>query len=203
MKFASARSGRILAGAAFLAAPALAQDAQPQQQAVDSQAGAPTKPTDVKPIGDWTVRCFPVQGPSPCDMYEELQDKQSHQRVLGISIAYDPADNRNVAQIAVPLGVAIGDGVVIKTDAYASPKMPYRRCDRAGCYVELLLPDTVIADLAKSGPNATANVVADDGKNYALKFSLNGFTSAHDAMSALARERASKPGDAAAPAKKK
>ena len=195
--------GGLVAGVLMLPVAAMAQSA-----ASPPQAGTPLTPTDVKPVGDWTVRCFPVASTSPCDMYEELDDKTSHQRVLGVSIAFVPSTNNHVAQIAVPLGVAIGSGAVIKTDSYTSPKMPYRRCDRDGCYVELLLPQDIVDSLAKSGPEATVNIVADGGKSYALRFSLNGFAGAHDSMSGLAKQKAtSGPGasapDAAAEAAKK
>jgi invasion protein IalB len=99
--------------------------------------------------------------------------------------------------------------VTIKTDAYSSPPLPYRRCDQLGCYVEMLLSNDQIADMAKSGPQATANIVADDGKSYALKFSLNGFGGARDDMAALAKVHATATPDAgaapaaAAPAKKR
>lgn len=177
--------GGLMAAGLLLPIPALAQTpAAPQ-------SGAPLTPTDVKPVGDWTVRCFPVASTSPCDMYEELDDKNSRQRVLGVSIAYVPSSDRHVAQIAVPLGVAIGSGAVIKTDSYTSPKMPFRRCDREGCYVELLFPQTIIDSLAKSGPEASVDIVADSGKSFALRFSLNGFAGAHDSMSALAKQKAS------------
>jgi invasion protein IalB len=193
-------AGLVLAGGIAFALPVLAQDAQPQSPP-QPQAGAPSTPTDVKPIGDWTVRCFPVTSPSPCDMYEELEDKNSHQRVLGVSIAYDPNADRNIAQIAVPLGISIPAGLSLKTDSYQSPKLPYRRCDRAGCYVELILPNDIIGSLSKSGPDGSINVVADNGKVFSLRFSLNGFSGAHDAMSGLARQKANK--GAAAPAPKK
>ena len=182
----------LIAAALLLPVSAMAQSAAPP-------AGTPLTPTDVKPVGDWTVRCFPVTSTSPCDMYEELDDKNSKQRVLGVSIAFVPGNNNHVAQIAVPLGVAIASGAVIKTDSYTSPKMPYRRCDRDGCYVELLLSQDVVDSLSKSGPEATVNIVADGGKSFALRFSLNGFAGAHDAMSALARQKASGASGAAGP----
>ena len=47
-----------------------------------------------------------------------------------------------------------------------------------------------MAGFVKSGPQATVNIVADDGKTYALKFSLNGFSGAHDAMAGLAKQKA-------------
>ena len=195
----------LIAAALLLPVSAMAQSAAPPPV-----AGTPLTPTDVKPIGDWTVRCFPVASSSPCDMYEELDDKTSKQRVLGVSIAFVPSNSNHVAQSAVPLGVAISSGAIIKTDSYTSPKMPFRRCDRDGCYVELLLSQPIIDAMAKSGPEATVNIVADGGKSFALRFSLNGFAGAHDAMSGLARQKATSGGTvgpeaapAPAPAKKK
>jgi invasion protein IalB len=184
MMFSRLLNGLILA-AVLLPTAVLAQAAAPAPQA----AGAATV-TDNKAIGDWTVRCFAVTSASPCDMYEELQDKNSHQRVLGFSVAYAPKDDRHVVDIAVPLGVGIGSGAIIKTDSFTSPKLAYRRCDQQGCYVEGVMPNEMVTSLARSGPDASVNIVADDGKAYALKFSLNGFSAAHDAMAALAKEKA-------------
>jgi invasion protein IalB len=195
----------VLTGAALL--PALAQDASlPSATPTGTptqQAGGSGTITESKQVGDWTVRCFAVTSQSPCDMYQELQDQNSHQRVLSVSIAFVPSNNQHVMQIAVPLGVSIGKGAVLKTDAYASPPLPFRRCDQAGCYVEMLLGNDQIAGFIKSGPQATVNIVADDGKSYALRFSLNGFSGAHDAMASLAAQKATGGTGSAAPAKKR
>jgi invasion protein IalB len=181
MRFSRLLAGVALAGA-FLPSLGMAQTSPPP--------AGPGNVTENKPIGDWTVRCFAVASGSPCDMYEELQDKNSHQRVLGFSIAYVPKDDKHVVDIAVPLGVGIGNGAVIKTDSFTSPKLAFRRCDQQGCYVEGVMPNDMVASLSKAGPDATVNIVADDGKAYALKFSLNGFAAAHDAMASLSKEKA-------------
>jgi len=184
---ATLASGLMLAGmAAAWAAPA------PAPAAAKPQADA-NAPTDVQQIGDWTVRCFPVASTSPCDMYEQLDDKNTHQRVLSISIAYVPSANRHAIQIAVPLGVAIPKGAVIVTDNFTSPALPYRRCDRGGCYVERILDNNAIDSLSKSGPEARVKIVGDNGKTFQLRFSLNGFAKAHDAMAALAKQKAKSP----------
>jgi len=163
---------------------------------------APGRP-DVKEIGDWSVRCFPMDSPSPCDMYEELDNKDSHQRVLSVSLAYIPKMDRHAIQISVPLGVALAKGLVIQTDNFTSAALHYRRCDRQGCYVEMVLDNASVESLAKSGANARVRIVADGGKPFDLRFSLNGFAAAHDAMAAQAREKAkdAKPAAPAAPAK--
>jgi invasion protein IalB len=167
------------AGVAFAQAPAAAAaSARP--------AGAP----DVKMVGDWAVRCFPISSPSPCDMYEEMANKDTRQRILAISVAYVPGVNRNGIVISVPLEVSIPKGLVIQTDNFTSPVLKYRRCDRNGCYVEMPMDAASIASLSKSGPDAHIKIAADGGKEFSLRFSLNGFASAYDQMVQLAKEKA-------------
>jgi invasion protein IalB len=161
--------------------------------------GAPMQPSETKPFGDWTVRCYPVKTPSPCDMFELLANKQSGQRVLSVSIAYMPSGDRHVIQIAVPLGVSIPRGLILSSDAYTSPALHYRRCDRGGCYVEMLMPNETITSLASSGAQAKIRIFAVTGKPFEIPFSLNGFGDAHGAMQDLARKKVA-GNDTAAPA---
>jgi len=44
--------------------------------------------------------------------------------------------------------------------------------------------------LGQSGPDAKINIVGDNGKTYAIKFSLKGFSAAHDDMVSQARAKA-------------
>ena len=168
------------------------------QQAPDASNTRP----DVKTVQDWFVRCFPIQSPSPCDMFQELDSQTTKQRVLSLSLAYVPSMDRHALQITVPLDISIPKGVTIKTDSYTSPVLKYRRCDRNGCYVETAVDNALVESLAKSGGEGKVNIAADNGKNYTLKFSLKGFSQAHDDMVAKARAKA-KPiqqGAGAAPA---
>jgi len=154
-----------------------------------------------KTVGDWTVRCFPVQSPSPCDMFQEEDSQASHQRVVSLSLAYVPSLDRHAFQISVPLDVALQHGMTIQTASYTSPVFRYRRCDRNGCYVETPVDNGLVAALVKSGPDAKINIAADGGKLYGIKFSLKGFAAAHDDMVAQARAKAKSAapsGDAAA-----
>jgi invasion protein IalB len=183
-------AGVVLAGGVALA-----------QQAAPDASAAPGRP-DVKTVGDWFVRCFPVQSPSPCDIFQEGDTPQTHQRVLSMSVAYVPSLDRHALQITVPLEIAIPKGLTISADGYTSPVLKYRRCDRNGCYVEMAVDNAMIEALSKGGAGAKINIVADNGKSYALNLSLKGFAAAHDDMVTQARAKAksvSKP-DAAAPA---
>jgi invasion protein IalB len=141
-------------------------------------------------VGKWAVRCFPISSPSPCDIYQELAEKNTGQRVLAISIAYVPSLDRNGIIISVPLEVSIPKGLVIQTDNFTSPALKYRRCDRNGCYVEMPMDAASIASLSKSGPDAHIKITADGGKEFTLNFSLDGFASAYDQMVQQAKEKA-------------
>jgi invasion protein IalB len=183
MRISVLLSGLALAG--LISGAALAQG---------SPAGAaPQGQPDVKQVGDWAVRCFPIQSASPCDMFQQQDAKDSKQRVLSLSIAFIPHLNQHAIQISVPLGVAVQPGVVIHDGNFSSKVMPYRRCDRAGCYVEMLLDNSVIDQLSHGGDTAMIKVTADDGKQYDLKFSLKGFSAAHDSMADLAKQKAKTP----------
>ena len=181
--------GAVLAGL-FVSAAAFAQDAAPQ---------APGRP-EVKTVEDWFVRCFPMASPSPCDMFQEQDARETRQRILSLSIAYVPSMDRHALQVTVPLDVALQKGLTIQTDSYQSPILKYRRCDRNGCYVEQAVDNSLVEGLAKSGAAGKINIVADNGKSYPLGFSLKGFAAAHDDMVAQARAKAKSVEKPAAPA---
>jgi len=168
----------------------------------DPAPGAPLQPSETKTFGDWTVRCYPIASPSPCDMYELLANKQNNQRVMSLSIAYMPSGDKHVIQIAVPLGILIPKGLVIESDTFTSQALHYRRCDRGGCYVEMLFDNGAVNALGTATGPAKIKIVADSGKVFEIPFSLNGYADAHGAMVDLARKKtAGKPAEApAAPA---
>jgi invasion protein IalB len=183
-KWASALAGIVL-GAVLVSGPALAQAQSPAPEA------APAKP-EMKEFDDWQVRCFPVQSPSPCDMFQEVANKERNQRILSISIAYVPSMDRYALQVSVPLGVSIPKGLSLQTDSYTSPTLKYRRCDRNGCYVEMGIDKSVIEGIAKSSPDGKAkvNISGDNGKAVGITFFLKGFTAAHDYMVSQAKAKA-------------
>jgi invasion protein IalB len=170
--------------------------------AASAQQAAPAAPgrPDVKTVEDWFVRCFQIESPSPCDMYQELDNRETRQRILSLSIAYVPSLDRHALQVTVPLEVSIPKGLVIQTDNYKSPVLKYRRCDRNGCYVEQAVDNALVEGLARSGAAGKVNIVADNGKAFPLNFSLKGFAAAHDDMVAQARAKAKAVEKPAAPA---
>jgi invasion protein IalB len=164
-------------------------------------ASAQTGETEARKIDDFVVRCLPVQNAAPCDMYQEVGNQQTGQRLVMLSISYNPSANRHVIVISVPLGVLIEKGAVIETSGFTTEPMPIRRCDRGGCYVEALAPQTLIDGFKKASPQGKIKVVGDDDKPYDFPLSFNGFSAAHDYMveqnRAKARAPSATPGAAA------
>jgi invasion protein IalB len=154
-----------------------------------AQEATPPRP-ETKTIGDWEVRCFAVNNANPCDMFQEMANKDTRRRILSISLAFNPSMDRHLLQITVPLDISIQKGLTIQSDSYTSPVLKYRMCTREGCFVQMAADNALVAALAKSGPQAKLNIVGDDGKSYGLQFSLKGFAAAHDDMVAQARVKA-------------
>jgi invasion protein IalB len=176
-----------LIGLAFGAGVMFATGAASAQSAAN-----PAVPADVKTVGDWHVRCFQTATPIPCSMQEILSRKDSQRPVLVITLAYDPAHKRDVAEIGVPLGVSLAKGLAILADDYASPALRFHRCTQYFCYVETVLPDETVTALKGATKGKIRITMDDDGKTYNVPFSLKGFPGAHDAVVQLATEKGSK-----------
>jgi len=191
----SASTGILAAALAMICATAHAQ------QAADA-AAPPATPPEIKTVGDWQVRCFAVKNGHPCDMFQQMANKETQQRILSVSLAYDPSVDRHLLQITVPLDVAIQKGVTISSGSYTSPVLKYRMCTLEGCFIQMIADSALVDGLARSGADAKLNITGDNGKSYGLQFSLKGFSSAHDDMVAQARAKAvpaAKSGAAAKP----
>jgi invasion protein IalB len=154
---------------------------------------APASAPETKVIGDWGVHCFASASPSPCEMQQTATQNNTGRRVLGMSIAYAPANSRYIFQIALPLGVSLAKGVKILATGYNGVAMAYRRCDAAGCYVEGIMDVKAVDALGGASAPSKIEIASADGRVIDLPFSLRGFTEARKAMEDLARQKATKP----------
>lgn len=180
----------VLAGALLAALPGFAAAAAAPSDTT-SPAPAQTSAPTLENFGDWDVRCFPVKSASPCEAIYLAVEKQTRQRVTGVTVVYSPSQDHYVMQVAVPLGVAIPDGLVIQTSKFTTGKLPFRRCDEAGCYVETGI-DSKMIDALKGASASQANLAIAwaNGKKAQLPLSLKGFGDAVAEMVKQARERA-------------
>ena len=144
----------MLAAPAWSAKPAPATAAAPQQK---TDPNKPIEPNESKDFGDWTVRCYPVASPSPCEMVQLLVNKKTGHRVLGVMIVYVPSRDEHVMQIALPLGVMLQNGAVLNSDTYTSGVLRFNRCDMQGCYVVMPLDAGTLGALGAGDQGANAD----------------------------------------------
>lgn len=167
------------------AAPAAAPAAPAPQQAPSNK---PIEPTFSKDFGDWTVRCFPGNSPTPCQMVQLRIVQKTNQRILGVLLAYVPSKDASLMEFSVPLGVALQNGLVIDTNTYKSGVLKFTRCDQQGCYVEGAVAADVLDAMARA-TSAKVQIVSMNGKKYQLVFSTKGFTEARRAMIEQAKNK--------------
>ncbi len=192
----------VLGAALAASSPAFAQDQQDDQSQQQQQAPgrpAPMKPSYVKTYGGWDVRCYPVNSPAPCDMWEAIAFKKGGQLAVSVSIVYAPSQDRHLIQLILPLGVDFAKGANLIAGGYTSPGFKYHHCDRVGCYVEI--PDGNAVVQAMSGvADMKVRITQFHGKSVDLGVPLKGFGEAHTAMVDLAKQKTSGKQPAAAPA---
>jgi len=141
-------------------------------------------------VGDWVVRCVltSVKSPAPCEVLQSTVNKDNQQRISSLSIAYVPSREAYAMQIVVPTGVALAKGLTLAPSLNA---VKFTRCERDGCYVEMLIDNAAITSLGGAGKAATIGVVGYGQANeIKLPVSLTGFPEAMDRMKTFAKDRA-------------
>src|SRR5258706_16093856 len=97
-------------------------------------------------VGDWVVRCVltSVKSPAPCEGLQSTVNKDTQQRISSLSIAYVPSRETYAVQIVVPTGVALAKGLTLAPTLSA---VKFTRCERDGCYVDMLIDNAAITSL--------------------------------------------------------
>ena len=184
--YAAAGSFVVLSGGASAQAPAPA--------APDAAAAAGQPPAQQysinQSVGDWVVRCVQttIKSPAPCEVMQTTVNKDSQQRISSFSIAYVPSRESYAMQVVVPTGVALGKGLSI---APALNSVKFTRCERDGCYVEMLIDNATVTSLGGAGKSASIAVFGyGQEKQITLPVSMTGFPEAMDRMKSFAKDRA-------------
>jgi invasion protein IalB len=196
LRFATVLLAPLLLAAA--AAPAPAQPVAPPPAADAAAAGAqPPAPQQFSvntPVGDWAVRCAQttVKSPAPCDVIQLTVNQDTKQRIMSFSLAYVPSRDAYAMQVIVPTGVSLAKGMSLAAGQRALNGVKFNRCERDGCYVEMLVDAPTVNALSAAGKATNVTVVGYGvpGNEFKLPVSLNGFPEALDRMKGLARDRA-------------
>jgi invasion protein IalB len=144
--------------------------------------------------GDWSVRCFNLESPAPCDIIQFGTNPTTEQRVLLISIAYLPAANAYAGQIIVPLGVTLSRGLSLEAGEASLNGVKFSRCERDGCYIEIAIPEATITALANRTENTRLTMFAyGQTEPLEMPFSVTGFSEALGRMREEAIDRAVAP----------
>lgn len=169
-----------------------ASPASPVARPDTAQAPAPTPaapgvaPQMQESHGDWRVICASPNNQKMCAISQQLSDKVSGQRVLGIEVRAATADRLTVT-IVLPFGLAVDKPVTIKIDEGAPMSLPFKTCIQIGCVVTTTWEPPVVATLKKAMAIYVNALTADKGQDVAFRVSLNGFGAALDRAVVLAK----------------
>jgi invasion protein IalB len=168
-----------------VAVPARPAPATPRSAAAapaaKGQAATPVTAEGGTAFGKWLLQCPQgVTGKIKCQIQERVLS-QGGQALLVLAFAYDPKAKQTLAQIALPLDVAINYGVqVVVGDKYQG-NVAISRCAQQGCIVDGAVTGDMLAALMKGG-TASIIVFNQAQKQIPLGFSLDGFPQAFAAM---------------------
>ncbi|MFZ1774226.1 MAG: invasion associated locus B family protein [Rhizobiaceae bacterium] len=155
----SALGGAVLAGFAFSAAPAAAQQSEVPQ--------------------GWFKVCSKQEDNDFCNV-QNLKMAETGQLLTGLSlIELKGKINRKIFQISVPTGRLIPPGIGMQIDGGKPQKLDYIICFPDRCVAEAPLADSLLAALRKGG-ELTLTSVNFQNQPSPIKVSLEGFSGAYD-----------------------
>lgn len=130
--------------------------------------------------GDWAVRCQPSQDASGttsvCEIYQELRQQDSGQRVLSIGIV--STGDVATATIIAPFGIRLESGLKLTLGGALLQDAVFETCMPAGCVAKTeMTPDTI--ERMKQGNTVEAIMTAHaTSEQVSVSVSLKGFTMA-------------------------
>ena len=157
---------------AFLAAPAVAQDAKPKVG---------------ERIGDWVFQCQALSATENiCGMVQTVIDNKSKRQVVGIAVRYaGKGDKKRLGMfVTVPLGIYLGSGIGGKVDSSDQFKFNLQSCNQRGCQGATEIKPEMLADLKKGNRLIIGFKARADSKTIAVPVSLKGFTDGLKAIDA-------------------
>ena len=134
----------------------------------------------------WKIVCKTKNDPQSCHIEQRLflnksidgADKNVGQ-ILSVSVFYTGTETRRpFIVMQLPLGVDLQAGMVLQIDQSPEMKAPFSKCTKAGCEVQSLLTDELLADLKKGDKLKVGFRPFGISRTMVVKADLIGFTRA-------------------------
>jgi invasion protein IalB len=154
-----------------------------------AQTATETPSSLTETYGDWVVRCVSpaaVEGqPAPariCEMTQELQQQNTGQRVLAVSL--QKAETTTRLTVVAPFGLLLSEGVKVSVADKELVSASFRTCLPAGCIAVSDLDEAVLTAFA-AGDQAVVAMQDTNAQPVNINLSLAGFTNAWNRLKAL------------------
>lgn len=136
---------------------------------------------------DWRVRCETPDGGGAehCLMGQGVRTEDGRANLMHIVVSYPPDESQGiapVAQISVPLGVYLPNGLALSIDGGQVLRLPFEYCSGQGCKTRIKLEGDILQALKQGGMARFEFLQFLNAKQFVADVSLKGFTAALDAL---------------------
>lgn len=140
---------------------------------------------DVETYGDWSLHCVTgrasLAGRPRCHVWQRIFDHRTERTIVAMQLRAPDPDGRATAFVRVPLGILLGEGVVMSVDGRAPARIGVRTCLPEGCVLRLGLSPARIAAM-RAGRTLRFDMRNGRGQHMVLRLSLMGFSKAYDSL---------------------
>ncbi|SUZ31982.1 hypothetical protein ROE7235_01733 [Roseibaca ekhonensis] len=133
---------------------------------------------------DWSVNCETLpDGPRACEMVQQINQQETGQRVLALSVRLSDG-GQPVAVLIAPFGLKLSEGLGIAVEDTIVVRGDYETCLADGCIALIPLDADVIAAMRR-GTNGAVVMVSRNNEPVSVPLSMLGFTNGLERLRAL------------------
>lgn len=137
-------------------------------------------PISTKDFQNWIVECFKTErSDEDCQAFQRVTMNDGKDVALVVTMTLAESIDTMDIQIAVPLGVQLPPGMVIRFDSGRDNRVPFSRCTQQGCLVEGRITAELAYSFENEGSASVTVLVPDDGP-FTIPLSLLGLNDALD-----------------------
>lgn len=138
------------------------------------------EPISTKDFQNWVVECYKTERfDEDCQAFQRVTMNDGQDVALVVTLALAESVDTMDIQIAVPLGIELPPGMVIRFDSGRDNRVPFNRCTQQGCLVEGRI-NTELAYSFENEGGASITVMVPDQGRFTIPLSLLGLNDALD-----------------------